>query len=150
MPGLITFKVWKTNKASAALYSSDSPHYSKSRPMKLTWPILLTLLESAGFYTLGVLFTAISSFSAASFSPFLSAMGPLIGVAFSLIIILVGLGRTVESSSHGSVPAPLVFNHGSGNEDSVRGEGEWGEIGDGGRREGGSEEVAATNCSNAA
>ncbi|KAL4255801.1 hypothetical protein AB1N83_013343 [Pleurotus pulmonarius] len=124
--GLITFKVWKTNKDSAAIFSG-SPNYFRSKPMKLTRPILLTLLESAGLYTLGVLGTAISSIfhsDTGIFSAFLSAMGPLIGIAFSLIIILVGLGRTVESSNHGAVPAPPVFFRGHGNGNRVRGGGD--------------------------
>ncbi|KAF4594336.1 hypothetical protein EYR40_009139 [Pleurotus pulmonarius] len=73
---MITFKVWKTNRASAALFSAS---YSTSRPMSLTWSILQTLLESAGIYTLGVILTAVSPlFSGDSFSAFLSAIGPLI------------------------------------------------------------------------
>ncbi|KAF4570155.1 hypothetical protein EYR36_009961 [Pleurotus pulmonarius] len=113
--GMITFKVWKTTRASAALFSAS---YSTSGPMSHTWSILQTLLESAGLYTLGVILTAVSPlFSGNSFGAFLSAMGPLIGIAFSLILLLAGLGRTAENSSNAMAPTLLVFHHSNADSD---------------------------------
>ncbi|KAF4593441.1 hypothetical protein EYR38_009155 [Pleurotus pulmonarius] len=76
--GMITFKVWKTNRAIAVSLGADPLGSSKAKSMALT-------------------------------------IGPMIGIAFSLIIILVGLGKSTESSSDMPAPTLLVFrrsNHG--------------------------------------
>lgn len=113
--GMITFKVWKTNRASAALFSAS---YSTHRSMGLTWSILQTLLESAGLYTLGVILTTVSPlFSGDSFGVFLAAIGPLIGIAFTLILLLVGLGRTAENPSNPTAPTLLVFRQSNADND---------------------------------
>ncbi|KAF4570156.1 hypothetical protein EYR36_009962 [Pleurotus pulmonarius] len=117
--GMIIYKVWKTNQATAAIVSTDLQGYSRARPMKLTWSVLYTLLESAGLYTLSVIITAISIvFTGESFGVFLSTLGPMIGIAFSLIILLVGLGKSHESSSDMTVPTALVFRERQGDLDS--------------------------------
>lgn len=118
--GMITFKVWKSNRATATIFSTDPQGYSRSKAMKLTWSVLYTLLESAGLYTLCVILSAISLiFSSESFNVFLSAISPMIGIAFSLIILLVGLGKTVESSSDMTVTTLLVFRQGEIDTESV-------------------------------
>ncbi|KAF4594339.1 hypothetical protein EYR40_009142 [Pleurotus pulmonarius] len=70
--GMITFKVWKTNRAIAVSLGADPLGSSKAKSMALT-------------------------------------IGPMIGIAFSLIIILVGLGKSTESSSDMPAPTLLAF-----------------------------------------
>ncbi|KAF4594337.1 hypothetical protein EYR40_009140 [Pleurotus pulmonarius] len=123
---MITLKVWKANRTTTPFLDADHLCYSNPRPMALTLSVLYTLLESAGLYTLCVIVTAIAPLLSSNWlSAFLSAIGPMIGIAFSLIILLIALGRTVERSDM-TEPTFLVFRQSDvdvNGVDKVNGEG---------------------------
>ncbi|KAG9223572.1 hypothetical protein CCMSSC00406_0009692 [Pleurotus cornucopiae] len=99
---MITYKAWKM----------DMGAQSVGGPLSVTARVAHTLLESAGIYALFVVITAIAGMlSFDVFSACLSALGPIVGISFCVIIVLVGLGRTTDTQDTKEILSAIAFQH---------------------------------------
>ncbi|KAF4594385.1 hypothetical protein EYR40_009189 [Pleurotus pulmonarius] len=100
---MIVYKVWKMDMSAQPI----------AGPLSVTARVAQTLLESAGIYTFFVVVTAIAGMlSFDVFSACLSALGPVVGISFCVIVVLVGLGRTTDTRNTKEILSTIAFQHG--------------------------------------
>ncbi|KAL4255730.1 hypothetical protein AB1N83_011939 [Pleurotus pulmonarius] len=100
---MIVYKVWKMDMGAQPI----------GGPLSVTARVAQTLLESAGIYAFFVVVTAIAGMlSFDVFSACLSALGPVVGISFCVIVVLVGLGRTTDTRNTKEILSTIAFQHG--------------------------------------
>ncbi|KAL4261471.1 hypothetical protein AB1N83_008188 [Pleurotus pulmonarius] len=106
MIGLVIFKVWKHIRDTAVLYPAGR---SSSN---VAWSILWILLASAGIYILCVIaFIAAFEIGLDASGPLFYILGPMIGIAFSSVVVLGRLKEIAKKSKYTLTPMPFDIGH---------------------------------------
>ncbi|KAJ8454546.1 hypothetical protein ONZ45_g19263 [Pleurotus djamor] len=97
--GMIIMRVWRIHRAIQLLGRHG-----------LLQPVVLTLLESAGIYTIFVVIAAISGLlNPSAFEPFLSVLGPVMGLSYCLAILAVTIQRSNDAHDPYDSHQPVTF-----------------------------------------